>query len=204
MFVNTTFDFKNYIAKSVDYATYSTTFETTIEQNTALPEADQVPYFKYYALNLQRTQRIHKQYHVTPALLAAIEALAEPIHWLVITEPWCGDSAQNLPIIASIAEASNGKIQLHILYRDENTELIDGFLTNGGRSIPKLLQLDENYEQQGNWGPRPAQVQELFLKLKADGLDHDAYAEIVHKWYADDKAQSLSNELVELLGKANQ
>ena len=204
MSVNTTFDFKNYIAKSVDYATYSTTFETTIEQNTALPEVDQVPYYKYYALNLQRTQRIHKQYIVTPALLAAIEALAEPIHWLVITEPWCGDSAQNLPIIYRIAEASNGKIQLHIVYRDENTELIDGFLTNGGRSIPKLLQLNDNYELQATWGPRPAEAQELLYKLKADNVPHDEYITIVHKWYADDKAQSLSNELVELLGKANQ
>jgi hypothetical protein len=203
MSLDTTTNFKTYIDKSVDYATYLADFELAVEHNTPLPESEQISLFKYYPLNLQRTHRIHKQYTIMPELLAAVNALAKPIYWLVITEPWCGDSAQNLPVIADVAEQSGGKINLRIVYRDENPELIDRFLTNGGRSIPKLIQLTNDLEFIADWGPRPAEAQALVFKLKADNIPHDEYIATVHKWYADDKAQSLSTELVELLGKAN-
>ncbi|UPT66932.1 MAG: thioredoxin family protein [Sphingobacteriales bacterium JAD_PAG50586_3] len=199
MSVNATTNFKSYIDKSVDFGAYTAAFETVVEQNTNLPEAEQIPYFQYYPLNLQRSHRVYKQYKLTDELLAAIEALANPIHWLVITEHWCGDSAQSLPVIARIAEASAGKIKLHIVYRDENTELIDQFLTNGGRSIPVLLQLNNDYELLTKWGPRPVAAQELLYKLKEDNVAHDDYITIIHKWYADDKAASISKELVELI-----
>jgi Thioredoxin len=198
----TTTNYKSYVDKAISYDAYVKAFEDTIAHNTPLPEEAQIPLFKYYPLNLQRVHRIYKQYQLADDIKGAIDGLNAPIHWLVITEPWCGDASQSLPVIAKIADASGGKIQLHIVYRDENLELMDQFLTNGGRSIPKLIQLDEGFNLTTHWGPRPANVQELFLSLKAQGLDHDAYAEIVHKWYAGDKAQSISKELVDVLALA--
>lgn len=192
-------NFKSYIDKAINYDAYIKAFEEAVAHNTTLAEDAQIPLFKYYPLNLQRAHRIYKQYQPTDDIKAAIDMLTTPIHWLVITEPWCGDASQSLPVIAKIADASAGKIQLHIVYRDENLELMDEFLTNGGRSIPKLIQLDAGFNLITHWGPRPANVQELFLSLKAQGLDHDAYAEIIHKWYAGDKAQSISKELVDVL-----
>lgn len=204
MSVNTNTNFQSYLDKSVSYPEYLAAFDKAIKENTMLAEAEQVPLFKYYGLNYQRSTRIYNQYTVTDALQEALTALPHNLHWLVITEPWCGDSAQNLPIIAKVAEASNGKINLRIVYRDANVELIDRFLTNGGRAIPKLLQLTQNQEINTTWGPRPAAAQKLVMELKAANIAHDDYIATVHKWYADNKAQSLSTELVELINKANQ
>jgi len=197
--INTVIDYKSYIAKAVLFDDYVTAFEKAVETNSQLTEAEQLPYFKYYPLNLQRTQRILKQYVVTDELLTAINALQKPLHWLVITEPWCGDASQIVPVIAKIAAASNGKIQLHLVYRDENLELIDQYLTNGGRAIPKLLQLDDEYNLLAHWGPRPAAAQQLVISLKAQGIPHDELATIVHKWYAENKAADISAELLALL-----
>lgn len=194
-----TINFNQYLAKALPYSEYIQRFEQAIAHNTPLPEAQQVTYFKYYALNLQRSHRIYNQYEVDGALLTAIDSLQRPLHWLVITEPWCGDSAQNLPIIAKIAEASQGKILLHIVYRDQNLELMDQFLTNGGRSIPKLIQLDHDLNLLSTWGPRPEAAQALVMQLKAANMPHDEYIATVHKWYAENKGHDVSTELVRLI-----
>ncbi len=197
-----TIAYNTYLAKSISYPNYIAAFERAIHENTPLAEAEQVPLFKYYALNHQRSTRIYNQYVVTDALLRAIDALPAKVQWLVITEPWCGDSAQNLPVIAKVADASNGKIDLRIVYRDTNLDLIDQFLTNGGRSIPKLLQLNEQGELTATWGPRPAAAQQLVADLRAANIPHDDYIATVHKWYADNKAADISNDILELLNQA--
>jgi hypothetical protein len=103
---------------------------------------------------------------------------------------------ENIPIIMKLA-AENPLIQVHFLLRDENLHLMDQYLTNGGRSIPKLIALDTNtLEELFNWGPRPAAAQDLFLELKSQGLD---YAEPIHAWYAKDKGQHAQKEIIDLL-----
>lgn len=199
MTTNTTTDYKSYIAKSVLFEDYLKAFEDVVETNIKLPEEKQIHNFKYYPLNLQRTHRILKQYVVTDELLNAINALDKPLHWLVITEPWCGDASQIVPIIAKIAQASEGKIQLHLVYRDENLELINQHLTNSGRAIPKILQLDDEYNFVAHWGPRPAAAQQLMLSLKEQGIPHDDFITTVHKWYAENKAADISTELLALI-----
>lgn len=194
--------FKDYFAKAVSYADYIAAFENAIQENTPLAEADQVPLFKYYALNHQRSTRIYNHYTVTDAMQQAINALPDKVQWLVITEPWCGDSAQNLPVLAKVADASNGKIDLRIVYRDANLDLMDQFLTNGGRSIPKLLQLNEQGELTATWGPRPAAAQQLVAELRAANIPHDEYIASVHKWYADNKAADLTKDILVLFSKA--
>ncbi len=200
--VNTTIDYKSYIAKSILFEDYLKAFEDVVETNIKLPEEKQIHNFKYYPLNLQRTQRILKQYIATDELLEAINTLDKPLHWLVITEPWCGDASQIVPVIANIAAASEGKIQLHLVYRDENLELIDQYLTNSGRAIPKLLQLDEEYNFLAHWGPRPVAAQQLVMSLKEQNVEHDELATIVHKWYAENKAADISTELLALIKEA--
>jgi thioredoxin-like negative regulator of GroEL len=134
-----------------------------------------------------------------PALQEKLDQLSEPLHWLVLSEGWCGDAAQNLPALEKIAEHSHGKIHLRVLLRDENTELMDQWLTNGGRSIPKLIQLNAAVEVTGSWGPRPAEAQAMVLAAKAAGEDHHVYAERVHKWYAHNNSADLQGEILELL-----
>lgn len=201
MLVNTAINFKAYVDKALPYNSYMDAFEKAVEVNSVLPEAEQIPKFQYYTLNLQRARRIYKTYKLTDDIVAALKALEKPLHWLIITEPWCGDSSQILSVLQRIGEESEGKLQLHLLYRDQNPELIDSFLTNGNRAIPKLLQLNSNFELTGEWGARPEPAQALVSKLKAEGMAHDDFIVHLHKWYAEDKAQTLSRELALLLRK---
>ncbi|MFN3317018.1 MAG: thioredoxin family protein, partial [Raineya sp.] len=150
-------------------------------------------------LNFQRIARLEKTTEINPLLLQKVQNLPQKLIWVVLVESWCGDVAQNLPTLWHIAEQSKGKIELKLLLRDENLALMDMFLTNGGRAIPKLICLDENLQVLGTWGPRPQPVQELMQKAKAEGKEFQEISEIVHSWYAKDKTQTLQNEILSLL-----
>jgi hypothetical protein len=183
--------------------TYSAYKALTEEQVTAgMPAAPE--YLDYTKLNLQRMKRQDKTVALLPEVTAALEKLSRNLYWIVITEGWCGDAAQNVPVLAKIAEASNGKIKLEFVMRDQNLELMDLYLTNGGRSIPKLICLDaDTQEELGNWGPRPEAAQEMFMRLKNEGIPKEEFISAVHNWYTADKTQSMQLEMVQLLENSN-
>lgn len=151
----------------------------------------------YTGLNLQRSQRWNKTFTVD-APLAAMLSKAPAQVWWVITEAWCGDSAQNLPIINKIAEASGGSIDLRIVLRDEHSEIMDKYLTNGGRSIPKLIAENTDGVELFTWGPRPAEAQKIITDWKAGNgaPTHEQAEKDLHLWYAKDKGQSLLKEIL--------
>jgi len=136
-------------------------------------------------------------------LKQALTELPHAIHWLVLTEFWCGDSAQSLPVLHQAVLASEGKISLHILFRDENDALMQHFLTSGGRAIPKLIQLDTHMNLSGIWGPRPMEAQRLVKKWKANADTADKYNELLHAWYAADKSFSIQKEILQLVKRAS-
>lgn len=86
-------------------------------------------------------------------------------HILVITEDWCGDAMMNNAVLRKIAEAAD--IEARCVYRDKNLELMDQYLTNGARSIPKYIILSEQGEVLGSWGPRAPEVQKFVDSKKA-------------------------------------
>jgi len=153
--------------------------------------------FEYRKLNLARVNRVEKTYEPSNKIKEKFSNLRKQI-WLVITEDWCGDSAQNLPAIAKIASLNNN-IGLKIVLRDDNLDLMDMYLTDGKRSIPKLIALDENLNEIFIWGPRPQKAQEYFDNLKNQGLVKEEIIKEIHSWYAKDKCQSLENEFIELI-----
>lgn len=156
---------------------------------------------QFTKLNLQRMKRWHKTVELAETTHTAL-AQTCPQQWFVITEAWCGDSAQNLPVLARMAEASSGKIDLKIVLRDEHPELINAYLTNGGRSIPKLVSFDpHNKVELFNWGPRPAGASALFLNWKTapNGRDFEAFEKELHTWYAHDKGEQVQAEVSALL-----
>ncbi|WP_153731614.1 thioredoxin family protein [Sporosarcina obsidiansis] len=93
-------------------------------------------------------------------------------HVLVITEDWCGDAMLNNPILRRIAEAAN--IEVRAVLRDENLDLIDRYLTNGGRSIPVYLLLNSDGELLAKWGPRAPILQEYVMAGRAELPAQDA------------------------------
>lgn len=155
--------------------------------------------FEYKKLNFQRSSRIHKTYKPSEKLLSTLKSIDAKQTWMILTENWCGDSAQNLPYIFEIAK-SNQMIELKILYRDENLDIMDLYLTNGkSRSIPKLVAFNEFGEELFQWGPRPNDLIEQIEIWKSEGMTKDEYIKLIHLWYSQNKGRSIENEFIKLL-----
>lgn len=153
----------------------------------------------YTLLNDRRMKRFDKTVKVDEDAVTQIKTVAEPLTFLVLTESWCGDAAPTLPVMNKIAER-NDHINFKVLLRDENTELMNRFLTNGAKSIPKLILLDADNEVQGTWGPRPKAAAQLVNdhKEKYGELLPEIKEEIQY-WYNIDKGRTTLKEIVELL-----
>ncbi len=152
----------------------------------------------YTELNIQRMKRLDKTTVLLDEWKIVFDTITEPLQWTVLAEAWCGDAAQIVPVMNKIVEASNGKISMDILLRDENMELMDQYLTNGGRGIPKLICYNANHEALWNWGPRPKAAQDLINRLKADGKQMEDIKTELHLWYTKDKTEQTQKELLAL------
>lgn len=192
---NTPFIDSIYWEKAMNYTDYRLLIDELLLQNKTTGPNQSVELTQYTRMNVQRMQRIDKQAQISTELLQNLSALPSEMYWLVITEGWCGDAAQLVPWFQKMAESSN-KVQIKYLLRDENTELMDAFLTNGGRAIPKLIALDpKNMRVLGHWGPRPAAAQQLYMGLKKAQLPFLEASTQLHKWYADNKGNDVQSEL---------
>lgn len=154
----------------------------------------------YTKLNESRLHRLDKTMVIVDEVKTFLENLKKEYIWLVISESWCGDAAQILPIINKMAEVSD-KIDLRIVLRDDNDELMNLFLTNGTRSIPKLIIIDKKTNEVINdFGPRPKEAKQLILDYKAEHGVVDETAKInLQKWYLNDKGISTQKEIVALM-----
>ena len=144
----------------------------------------------------QQIQNVIEQLSFDELMLQTIAQFTRPVVWLLITEPWCGDANANTPAWLKVAQMC-GNIELQIVLRDQNISLIDQYLTNGGRSIPKLVCIDAlTGNDIGTWGPRPAALQTLIPSIKEQyPNDFRAYVYAVENWYVADKMQHLLAEI---------
>src|SRR6476620_8632964 len=135
------FMFKDYLEKSMTYADYVKLIDDLLLEGKTTGPNQSEAMLGYAKLNRQRMHRLEKTVDLSAELKEAARRLERKLIWLVITEGWCGDAAQNIPVIEKIASASSN-IETRYVLRGENVELIDRFLTGGARSIPKLIALD--------------------------------------------------------------
>ena len=152
---------------------------------------------EFSKLNHHRTGRILRTWKPSDELAALAAALDGPRTWLVLTETWCGDSAQCLPMIARLAEAAPD-VTLRILLRDSNLEVMDRFLTDGKRAIPKLVAFDAGGDEIFRWGARPAAAQAVVDEALAQGLEKAHRLERLHLFYGRDRGRALDAEFVTL------
>ena len=157
---------------------------------------------KIIKLNQHRSCRIDKHYIVANEVREEVDKIFEPQIWMVITENWCGDSAQCVPYIAKIASLNNN-IDFSIILRDSHPEVMDLYLTNGTRSIPKLIVFDKDGNEKFSWGPRPKEAQKLFNQWKAEGIAKPELYEKLHLWYSKDKGKNIENEILQLVKSIN-
>ena len=190
---------KQALENSFSYADYRKKIANLLEEGKSTGHTQTEDLLKYSELNVTRMNRLDKTIEVTEEVKTKLENLEKKYIWLVLSEGWCGDAAQIVPVIYKMAEITD-KVELKIALRDDNDALMQHFLTNGGKAIPKLIVLDaETLEVVLDWGPRPHGAKQLILDYKATYGVVDETAKIeLQKWYLHDKGISIQNEIVEL------
>lgn len=158
-------------------------------------------YLDYTRMCLQRMKRWDKTAKVSLEMEGLIRSIPEVQIWLVITEAWCGDGSQSIPYLAKLTEL-NPLIDLKIIMRDEYPEIMDAYLTNGARSIPKLIAFTKDLKVElFTWGPKPEYLINRHKAYKHDsqGKSYKDFLEEIHLWYARNKNQDLETELFPLI-----
>ena len=192
---------KNYTENSMRYAEYIKLIDDLLGEGKTTGTNQSEAMFNYGKLNRQRMKRLGNTIKLNDSLVETAKNITGKMIWLIITEGWCGDAAQNIPIIEKIA-GENSNIETRYVLRDENLELMDKYLTNDARSIPKLIALNaETLEEIGIWGPRPEAAMDYFYEMRDGGMEKPEMMENMQRWYLQDKEQSIQAEFETLLKK---
>jgi len=196
--MNTTI--KSALEKAMTYQEYNELFKKLSEEGKTTGETTQEK-INYTKLNYSRTKRLDKTASVSEEVKEVFKTMDTSQTWLVISEPWCGDAAQTLPFLNKIAE-ENPNIDLKIVLRDDNPELMDLFLTNGSRSIPMLIILNEDFNFIEKWGPRSKEATALVENYKKEhGKIDDKFKEEIQLWYNKNKGEAILKDLSEICRK---
>lgn len=192
----------NSLTKSYTYENYRTKLKNLLAEGKSSGDEQSEDLLHYSELNETRMNRLDKTIKITPETQQFLSALNTDYIWLVLSEGWCGDAAQLLPIMNKMAQLSE-HIDLKVAFRDENLELMNLFLTNGGKAIPKLIIIEkETMEVIADWGPRPTEAIKLIVDYKAKhGVVDEVVKAELQMWYLHDKGVSTQNEIVALLTK---
>ncbi|MFD1614516.1 thioredoxin family protein [Gelatiniphilus marinus] len=191
---------KNSLEKSITYSAYVNLVKQMVENNSTTGPDKTEDLVNFTKLNEKRMKRWDKTIKISEDSKNRIEAFEDKITWLLITESWCGDAAHVVPAINKVAEL-NDNITLRLVLRDENPELMDAFLTNGGRSIPKLIIIENATGNVLNtYGPRPSEATNFVSRFKAKyGTLTPEFKEDLQHWYNKDKGQNVISDLTEML-----
>lgn len=188
------------LESAVDYKTHHQQITELFNEHRTTNEDNRENMLEYTKMYLQRVGRWDKRGKLSEELVSKLESFPRKMIWVVLNEGWCGDAAQSLPFINKMAEASEN-ITLKILLRDQNPGVMDEFLTNGARSIPKLIALDaDTLEVIGTWGPRPKEAYEMYrAQLDDPEIPNQKAQENLHYWYAKDRGNAIQQEFLSLL-----
>jgi hypothetical protein len=131
--------------------------------------------------------------------LEALEDMERKWKLLAIAEDWCGDASNLVPVFGRLARDSEW-VDLRVVKRDENPDLMDMYLTNGSRSIPIVVIMDEDCLPVGRWGPRPVELQEFVIREKRAGerSSPEIYRE-TRRWYARDRGRTTLREMLAIM-----
>jgi len=192
---------KDSLNNSISYNEYRDLVVKLVAVNSTTGNKKTEALANYTMLNDRRMKRWDKTVKLSEETKTAIESYNKKVTWLVITESWCGDAAHIMPIIHKVAEL-NDNIDFRIVLRDGNDALMNEFLTNGGRAIPKLIMIDKSSNEVVNtFGPRPTVAIDMVNNYKAKhGKLTPEFKEDLQRWYNKDKGQSTIQDLVKLLG----
>lgn len=191
---------KESLEKSISYEEYRDLVKHLVakESTSGLEKTDAL--INYTMLNDRRMKRWDKTLKISEAHRNIVNEFDAQLTWLVLTESWCGDAAHLIPVMNKLAEL-NPNIELRIVFRDENEALMDAFLTNGNRSIAKLIMVDNcSLEVMATYGPRPSLAAKMVNDYKErHGILTPEFKEDLQRWYNNDKGQTTIKDLTEIL-----
>ena len=187
------------LQKAISYTSYRKRISDLIASGKSSGPIQSEDLLNYSKLNDRRMTRLDKTIQLSQETLLALKKINKPITWLVLSEGWCGDAAQTLPVINKIADKSD-LINLRIIFRDEHEELMRHFLTNGGKSIPKLIVLNSENDVLNTWGPRPNIATKMVQDYKnTHGQLDAAFKQELQVWYNKDKGVNIQENMEGLL-----
>jgi hypothetical protein len=191
---------KQSLKKAIPYPEYRELVARHVQNETSTGPVQTKELSQYTLLNNSRMRRLDKTIKISPEIIERFKNFKEKQTWLVISESWCGDAAQSLPVMHKLAEITEG-ISMKIVLRDENSELMNAFLTKGSKSIPKLIVFDTDANDiLGEWGPRPSVATRMVTDYKEhNGIFTAAFKEELQIWYNKDKAENIAHDLAQLL-----
>ena len=192
------------LERAISYYTYRELVNQLVTEGKTTGPKQTEDLAEYTKLNSHRMKRLDKTIELRPDTIRVLEQIEYPVEWLVLTEGWCGDAGQILPILNKMAEISPN-INLSILLRDDNLELMDQFLTNNGRSIPKLIMIDpDTMDVLGDWGPRPEPAQLMYQGLRKNtDLPYKKINVEMQNWYNENKSAEVQRELTAKISQLN-
>ena len=190
----------NALRNSVSYNEFILLVKELVAKNSTTGVEKTESLINYTKLNERRIKRWNKTLKISDESKKVIENFSKETTWLVLTESWCGDAAHMMPVMNKIAKL-NDNIDLKVVLRDQNKELMNQFLTNGNKSIPKLHLIDNQSDEVVNsYGPRPTDATKLVNEYKSKhGKLTPEFKEGLQKWYNKDKGQNTINDLIDLL-----
>ncbi|MFT4576280.1 MAG: thiol-disulfide isomerase/thioredoxin [Polaribacter sp.] len=192
---------KDSLTKSTSYTTFRNLVRDLLENGKSTGPNQSDALLNYSMLNDKRMARLDKKIKLSETTIERLNNVKKAQTWLLITEGWCGDAAHILPVMNKMS-AENENINLKVILRDENPELMNQFLTNGSMSIPKLVVLDTNDVVVSSWGPRPSIASKMVVdyKEKHGGLDSD-FKKDLQLWYNKNKGVNIQEDLLAFLEK---
>lgn len=181
---------QQYIQKGVSLQQYKSDTIDTIENGQEHEK------YEFYGLNHRRSERLRKKIVLSKEQLDLLENIPNEITLLIITEGWCGDAAQIIPIIEKMVE-NTPKLDAKVVYRDQSLDLMNAYLTNGGQSIPIVIGVNNRTEEEiFHWGPRPKFGMDLLQRMKSGEIPKDQFYIDLQKAYNKDKGKSIFSELM--------
>ena len=186
--------------ESMSYEEYRSLVKDLLARGKSTGKSQTEDLLNYSKLNNSRMRRLDKTFKISEDTAENLRSITKNQIWIVLTEGWCGDAAHSLPVINKMVENSEG-INLKILLRDENEELMNKFLTNGNKSIPKLIMLDaDTNELIDSWGPRPTEAAEMVNKqMERHGILDADFKKDLQVWYNANKGTNIEEDILALL-----
>lgn len=187
------------LKKGLDYDDFIQLSDDILVQKEHLPPYDDPFYLSYTNANHRRRKKLLSEIMLHKKLYNELADGISNWTWIVIDEPWCGDASFIVPILKAMELAAGGDIEMKLFLRDEHPAIMEQYLTNNGKSIPKLICLDKNLNELGHWGPRPQNLSVLVKEWVDENIDMNEKIKRVNRWYHKDNGESVQKEFINLI-----